>query len=203
MKGGQLAESKQREQCSELCSCESAGWPASRAQQTCLDEHERACLRQIGCRGPPKTAQPASAPIKGGHSTFCLLFESCVVFSSLSSLTHRHKEKHSLLHSCLSLSSFLSSLRIAPLALYSFVCYRHHIPLPTGPISHTHIFSSTKGTSALRGSTKSASTSVSTMDKDSFEAAMRIIRLALQDRINHTAQTALANGKALCTDILL
>ncbi|KAF9288003.1 hypothetical protein BGZ68_000958 [Mortierella alpina] len=36
------------------------------------------------------------------------------------------------------------------------------------------------------------------MDKDSFEAAMRIIRLALQDRINHTAQTALAND-ILCT----
>ncbi|KAF9986107.1 hypothetical protein BGZ75_002226 [Mortierella antarctica] len=34
------------------------------------------------------------------------------------------------------------------------------------------------------------------MDKDSFEAAMRIIRLALQDRINHTAQTALANGNS-------
>ncbi|KAF9966684.1 hypothetical protein BGZ70_001583 [Mortierella alpina] len=38
------------------------------------------------------------------------------------------------------------------------------------------------------------------MDKDSFEAAMRIIRLALQDRINHTAQTALAND-ILCTAV--
>ncbi|KAF9957700.1 hypothetical protein BGZ72_001510 [Mortierella alpina] len=38
------------------------------------------------------------------------------------------------------------------------------------------------------------------MDKDSFEAAMRIIRLSLQDRINHTAQTALAND-ILCTAV--
>ncbi|KAF9558873.1 hypothetical protein EC968_006798 [Mortierella alpina] len=38
------------------------------------------------------------------------------------------------------------------------------------------------------------------MESGSFEAAMRIIRLALQDRINHTAQTTLAND-ILCTAV--